>query len=184
MLIWQQNYPGVRSRRYVVSPNTSMFTPPCLPLKEKPRKITTILLITYPGSFFLHENYPLRWRHNGRDGVSNHQPHDCLLNSLFGRRSKKTWKFRVTGLCAGKLLDIVLEKDCCIMLPLKINSMGTPEIRYCMQHYLSEPHCLCIPLVPKHMVKLSLRIAWRVFTTHTTHTHTRIGNYILRLTER
>ena len=21
----------------------------------------------------------LRWRHNGSDGVSNHQPHDCLL---------------------------------------------------------------------------------------------------------
>ena len=21
----------------------------------------------------------LQWRHNGRDGVSNHQPHDCLL---------------------------------------------------------------------------------------------------------
>ena len=43
----------------------------------------------------------LRWRHNGRDGVSNHQPHDCLLNSLFGSRSKKTSKFRVTGLCVG-----------------------------------------------------------------------------------
>ena len=41
----------------------------------------------------------LRWRHNGRDGVSNHQPHDCLLNRLFGRRSKKTSKLRVTGLC-------------------------------------------------------------------------------------
>ena len=40
-------------------------------------------------------------RHNGRDGVSNHQPHDCLLNSLFGLRSKKTSKFRVTGLCGG-----------------------------------------------------------------------------------
>ena len=26
---------------------------------------------------------PLQWRHNGRDGVSNHQPHDCLLNRLF-----------------------------------------------------------------------------------------------------
>ena len=26
--------------------------------------------------------YPLRWRHNGRDSVSNHQPHDCLLNHL------------------------------------------------------------------------------------------------------
>ena len=25
----------------------------------------------------------LQWRHNGRDGVSNHQPHDCLLNRLF-----------------------------------------------------------------------------------------------------
>ena len=43
----------------------------------------------------------LRWRHNGRDGVSNHQPHDCLLNRLFRRRSKKTSKRRVTGLCAG-----------------------------------------------------------------------------------
>ena len=31
----------------------------------------------------------LRWRHNGRDGDSNHQPHDCLLNRLFRRRSKK-----------------------------------------------------------------------------------------------
>ena len=30
----------------------------------------------------------LRWRHNGRDSVSNHQPHHCLLNRLFRRRSK------------------------------------------------------------------------------------------------
>ena len=44
---------------------------------------------------------PLRWRHNGPDSVSNHQPHDCLLNRLFRRRSKKTSKLRVTGLCAG-----------------------------------------------------------------------------------
>ena len=43
----------------------------------------------------------LRWRHNGRDGVSNHQPHDCLLNGLFRRRSKKASKLRVTGLCVG-----------------------------------------------------------------------------------
>ena len=42
-----------------------------------------------------------KWRNNGRDGVSNHQPHDCLLNRLFCRRSKKTSKLRVTGLCAG-----------------------------------------------------------------------------------
>ena len=25
------------------------------------------------------------------DGVSNHQPHDCLLNRLFRRKSKKTF---------------------------------------------------------------------------------------------
>ena len=43
----------------------------------------------------------LQWRPNGRDGVSNHQPLDCLLNHLFRRRSKKTSKLRVTGLCGG-----------------------------------------------------------------------------------
>ena len=42
----------------------------------------------------------LQWRHNGHDSVSNHQPHDCLLNRLFRRRSKKVSKLRVTGLCA------------------------------------------------------------------------------------
>ena len=41
----------------------------------------------------------LQWRHNGRDGVSNHQLHACLLNRLFRRRLKKTFKLRVTGLC-------------------------------------------------------------------------------------
>ena len=43
----------------------------------------------------------LRWRVNGRDSVSNHRPHGCLLNRLFRRKSKKTSKLRVTGLCAG-----------------------------------------------------------------------------------
>ena len=36
-----------------------------------------------------------------RDGVSNHQHHHCLLNCSLMRRSKKTSKLRVTGLCAG-----------------------------------------------------------------------------------
>ena len=44
---------------------------------------------------------PLHWRHNDHDGVSNHQPHGCLLNRLFRRRSKKASKLRVTGLCVG-----------------------------------------------------------------------------------
>ena len=45
--------------------------------------------------------YALQWRHYGRDGVSNHQPHECWLSRLFRRRSMKTSKLRVTGLCAG-----------------------------------------------------------------------------------
>ena len=44
---------------------------------------------------------PLQWRHNGCDGVPNHQPHVCLPNHLFRRRSKKTSQLRVTGLCEG-----------------------------------------------------------------------------------
>ena len=43
----------------------------------------------------------LKWSHNERDGVSNHRRLDCLLNNLFRRRSKKTSKLRVTGLCVG-----------------------------------------------------------------------------------
>ena len=41
----------------------------------------------------------LQWRHNEHEGVSKHQSSDCLLNCLFRRRSEKTSKFRVTGLC-------------------------------------------------------------------------------------
>ena len=41
------------------------------------------------------------WRHNGHDGVSNHQPRHCLFNRLFGCRSKKTSTLCVSGLCAG-----------------------------------------------------------------------------------
>ena len=48
-----------------------------------------------PGASFT--NKALQWRHNGHNGVSNPQPHDCLLNRLFRRRSKNC----VTGLCAG-----------------------------------------------------------------------------------
>ena len=46
----------------------------------------------------------LQWRHNRRDSVSNRQRLDCLLNRLFRRRSKKTSKLRVTGLCEGNSL--------------------------------------------------------------------------------
>ena len=47
----------------------------------------------------------LQWHHNGHNGVSNHQPHDCLLNRLFRSRSKKTSKLHVTGICARSTVN-------------------------------------------------------------------------------
>ena len=41
----------------------------------------------------------IQWHHNDRHGFSNHRRLNCLLNRLFRRRSKKTSKLRVTGLC-------------------------------------------------------------------------------------
>ena len=43
----------------------------------------------------------LQRRRRERDGVSNHQPHDCSLNRLFRRRSNKPSKLRVTCLFEG-----------------------------------------------------------------------------------
>ena len=65
-------FPKINSTRRELTSNSTLFTP-----------------------------MTLQWRHNERDSVSNHQPNDCLLNRLFGRRSKKTSKPRVTGLCVG-----------------------------------------------------------------------------------
>ena len=59
------------------------------------------ILFCFTISFLFIQFFTLQWRHNERDGVSNPQPHDCLLNRLFRHRSKKTSKFRVTGLCEG-----------------------------------------------------------------------------------
>ena len=61
-----------------------------------------IVLANFVECIFFNKNvYSLLWRHNEHDSISNHQPHDCLLNRLFRRRSKETSKARVTGLCAG-----------------------------------------------------------------------------------
>ena len=48
-----------------------------------------------------NSTWTLQWRHNGRDAVSNHQPHHCLLNRLSRHRSKKTSKLRATAFVRG-----------------------------------------------------------------------------------
>ena len=52
------------------------------------------------GSLYITDK-TLQWRHDGRDGVSNHLAQDRLLIHLFRRRSKETSKLRVTSLCEG-----------------------------------------------------------------------------------
>ena len=65
--------------------------------------IVNIIINQYHHHHHHHQLYllSLRWPHDGHNGVSNHQPHHCLLDRLFGCRSKKTSKLRVTGLCVG-----------------------------------------------------------------------------------
>ena len=73
----------------------------------------------------------LRWRHNECDGVSNHQPHDCLLNRLFRHRSEEIWKLRVTGLWAGNSPVNSPDKGPVTrkMLPFAVVIMVQPKMR-------------------------------------------------------
>ena len=68
--------------------------------KDCRRVISMLIDAWYTIHLYVH-HYTLQWCHNGRDGISNHQLHDCLLSHLFRRRSQETPKLRVTGLCAG-----------------------------------------------------------------------------------
>ena len=74
-----------------------------LTLKKKSYIVRPSLsgMLNHITSHHLSQPFPLQWRNNDHDSVSNHQPHGCLLNHLFRRRSKKTSKLRVTGLYVG-----------------------------------------------------------------------------------
>ena len=70
-------------------------------LEQKGQMSVFALWILLPSAVNHRYEHVLLWRHIGRDGVSNHQPHEWLLKRSFMRRSKKTSKLRVTGLCVG-----------------------------------------------------------------------------------
>ena len=57
--------------------------------------------VSIPWCHYIILTSALQWRHNEHDAVSNHKPQDCVLKRLFRRRSKKTSKLLVTGLCVG-----------------------------------------------------------------------------------
>ena len=97
--------------------------------------------------------FPLQWRHNERDRVSDHQPHDCLLNRLFRRRSTKTSKLRVTGLCAGNPVNSphkwpVTRK----MFPF--DDVIMPWL--CLGNYLNNLSAVFIMFLPLFPLSLSL----------------------------
>ena len=58
--------------------------------------------VCLPG--FLNLPSPGQQQWSERDGFSNHQRLDCLLNSLVSCRSNKASKLRVTSLCEGNSL--------------------------------------------------------------------------------
>ena len=64
-------------------------------------RLTPIFIIFKTLFQWILPTHSLQCHHNEHDGVSNHQPLDCLLNRLFRRRSKKTSKLHVTGLREG-----------------------------------------------------------------------------------
>ena len=57
-------------------------------LKQTKNNKNTTYFIQQPLIFFV----TLQWRHNGRDGASNHQPHDCLLNRFIQAQIKEMIK--------------------------------------------------------------------------------------------
>ena len=72
-----------------------------------------LIILILSCSTSLHERVIIRylfrivWSHyndvimSDMTSQNTSQPHDCLLNRLFRRRSKKTSRLRVTGLCMG-----------------------------------------------------------------------------------
>ena len=62
------------------------------------RVIIPVVMYVVYGECYTAFPCSFQWRYEC-DGVSNHQSHDCLLNCLFRRRSKKTLKLRVSGRC-------------------------------------------------------------------------------------
>ena len=102
MVLWLVSHNDVNNYMYFVIMNATLINT-IDPLRTEDISESRMVLIR---KTFVRNNLhspwlTLQWRHDKRIGVSNHQPHGCLLNRLFGRRSKIISKLRVTGLCAG-----------------------------------------------------------------------------------
>ena len=109
----------------------------------------------------------LQWRHNERDGVSNRQPHDCLLNLSFRRRSKKTSRLRVTGLCERNSEGPVTRKmflfdDVIMMIEHDWRQKTEKKSAYLMGHTV--PH-LTLPTLSRRTIGDTAH--WPIFSSPT-----------------
>ena len=113
----------------------------------------------------------LQWHTNGRDSVSNHQPHDCLHNRLFRYRSKKTSKLRVTGLCAWNSTETG-------EFPAQMASYAE-NVSIWWRHHESEPSLgysviSCLRVIYKHDFEKKTRNYWVYGTYQFLYIHAHI----------
>ena len=115
--------------------------------------------------YYKYDNFTLQWRHNVHDGVSNHQPYDCLLNRLFRRTSKKISKLRVTDLCEGNSpvnsphkgpvtrrmfsFDDVIMQTKCLQSDIKMNKQSKLKLER-----LRSEDAPAFPWLPKLMIHI------------------------------
>ena len=99
------------------------------------------------------KQFSLQWRHNERHDISNHRRLDCLFNRVFRRRSTKTSKLHVTGLCEGNPPMTAVDSRCKRPITRKI----FPFDDVIMLFWLQLPYQFGI-----HMfrVSISFRVAW------------------------
>ena len=80
-----------------------------------------------PWTLGLAGDFSLQWRHNGRDGVSNHQPHNCVLDQadikenikalchwpLWGEFTGDQWIPRTKGQLHRKCFHLMMSSCFC-----------------------------------------------------------------------
>ena len=93
---WSVHWYGILfiARFFVVSSCNNFIQDVYRPVFSISPRIILLVL----GQSYVYQCQSLEWRHNGPDGVSNHQPHHCSLNRLFSHRSKKTSLAFVRGI--------------------------------------------------------------------------------------
>ena len=112
----------------------------------------------------LCKGFLVQWRHNGRDGVSNHQPHDCLLNLLFRHRSTKTSKLRVTGLLWGIHRWLVISPH---KWPVTRKMFPFDDVIMYLIQYTKNPNWHNVHRNIYHNVIISVMFGWNGMLLHT-----------------